>query len=72
MSFWYNVTTGQIETDENRSRGATVMGPYATEQEARDALETARRNTERWDEEDREWQHKNEAPGWDDEGHDRR
>ena len=65
MSFWYNVTTGQIETDENRSRGAMVMGPYATEREAREALETARKNNERWDEADEEWEHRNEAPGRD-------
>ena len=38
MSFWYNVDTGQVETDENRSRGEQVLGPYATEEEARGAL----------------------------------
>ncbi|GAA6525816.1 methionine aminopeptidase [Intrasporangium sp. DVR] len=67
MSFWYNVDTGQVETDENRSRGAQVMGPYDTEVEAREALEHARERTEKWDAEDREWEHRNEAPGWDDE-----
>lgn len=68
MSFWYNVDTGQVETDENRSRGAKIMGPYTTEAEARTALEKARARTEKWDEEDREWQHRGEAPGLDDEG----
>ena len=34
MSFWYNVDTGQVETDDNRSRGEQVLGPYATEAEA--------------------------------------
>lgn len=67
MSFWYNVDTGQVETDENRSRGAEVMGPYQSEAEARQALELARARTEKWDEEDREWEHRNETPGWDDE-----
>jgi hypothetical protein len=66
MQFWYNVSTGEVETDENRSRGANIMGPYKTEQEARDALETARANAERWDEEDREWEQRNAPPGWDD------
>lgn len=68
MSFWYNVRTGEVETDENRSRADEVMGPYETEDEARQALETARARTEKWDEEDREWEQKNAAPGWDDEG----
>lgn len=55
MSFWYNVDTGQVENDENRSRGEQVLGPYATEAEAQQALDRARANTEKWDEEDRDW-----------------
>ena len=55
MSFWYNVDTGQVETDENRSRGEQVLGPYATEAEARAALDTAHARTEKWDAEDRAW-----------------
>lgn len=55
MSFWYNVDTKQVETDDNRSRDANVMGPYDSEAEARGALDTAREKTEKWDEEDREW-----------------
>lgn len=70
MSFWFNVDTGEVETDENRSRGEQVLGPYATEEEARDALARARENTERWDSEDRDWNEKRAAPGWDEETHD--
>ena len=55
MSFWYNVDTGQVETDENRSRGEQVLGPYATEAEAQAALATAHEKTEQWDSEDRDW-----------------
>ena len=55
MSFWYNVDTGQVETDDNRSRGEQVLGPYATEAEARAALETAHKKTEAWDAADRAW-----------------
>lgn len=55
MAYWFNINTGTVETDENRSRGEDVMGPYATEEEATHALETARAKTERWDEEDRAW-----------------
>lgn len=56
MPYWYNITTGAVENDENRSRNDNVMGPYATEEEASRALETARERTEKWDEEDREWE----------------
>lgn len=55
MAYWYNVETGEVETEENRSRGEDVMGPYATAEEASRALEIAREKTERWDEEDRAW-----------------
>ena len=66
MSYWYNVDTGKVETDENRSRSELVLGPYATEEEARRAVETARARTDKWDEEDRAWRDKG-ASGWDDE-----
>ena len=52
MKYWYNVDTGQVETDDTRSQDATVMGPYDTHDAAAAALETARANTERWDAED--------------------
>ena len=58
MAYWYNIETGQVESEENRSRGADVMGPYESEDEARNALATARAKTEEWDEQDRreqEW-----------------
>ena len=69
MSFWYNVDTGQVETDENRSRGELVLGPYATEEEARKAIESAHARTEKWDAEDREWRERGAAgtSAWDDE-----
>src|SRR4051794_8673792 len=55
VSFWYNVDTGQVETDENRSRGEQVLGPYPTEAAARAALDSAHKRTEQWDAEDRDW-----------------
>ncbi|MEO6999443.1 MAG: methionine aminopeptidase [Terracoccus sp.] len=58
MSFWYNVDTGKVETDENRSRGEQVLGPYATEADAQAALDKARSNTEKWDSDDRSWNEK--------------
>ncbi len=58
MAYWFNIETRQVETDETRSQNADVMGPYETEAEAAAALQTARENTEKWDEEERrerEW-----------------
>ena len=56
MQYWYNVSTSQVETDDTRSQGAEVMGPYDSEAEAAQALDTARARTEAWDKEDREWE----------------
>jgi hypothetical protein len=53
--FWYNTRTGQVETDENKGQSKDLLGPYPTQAEAAQALETARRRTEDWDEEDRRW-----------------
>ena len=39
------------------------MGPYDSEEAAAAALETARANTERWDEEDREWDERGSTSG---------
>ena len=55
MKYWYNVDTGEVQTDDTKSRGELVMGPYETEAEARNALASARARTEQWDEQDREW-----------------
>lgn len=56
MPYWYNITTGKVESDEERSRNDQVMGPYDSEAEAAAALATARTRTEEWDEDDREWE----------------
>jgi hypothetical protein len=53
--FWYNTRTGQVETDVDKGQGKDLMGPYGTREEAAQALESARRRTEAWDEEDRRW-----------------
>jgi hypothetical protein len=53
--FWYNTRTGQVESDEDKGQGKDLMGPYPTREEAAQALDSARRRTEAWDEEDRRW-----------------
>lgn len=55
MSYWYNVDSGQVEHDNDTDPKAKLMGPYATEDEARAALETSRQKNEAWDKEDAEW-----------------
>ncbi len=67
MSFWYNVDTGKVEDDDHRSRGEQVLGPYATEAEARAALDRAHANTDKWDAEDRAWNQTGSASLDDDE-----
>ncbi|MGG5260963.1 methionine aminopeptidase [Phycicoccus avicenniae] len=58
MPYWYNVDTGQVETDADRSQDANVLGPYDSQDAAARALDTAREKTEQWDAEDREWDEK--------------
>lgn len=53
--YWYNLRTGQVETEGSKSRGEDLMGPYATHDEAAHALQKARERTEEWDEADRRW-----------------
>ena len=55
MAFWFNVSTGQVEDDTNKSPQDRLMGPYDTHAAAEQALAHARENTERWDAEDKEW-----------------
>lgn len=63
MSYWFNTSTGQVETDETRGQAQDVMGPYETEAEARNALTTAHDRTEKWDQEDRNWNSRGSAAG---------
>lgn len=66
MAYWYNLDTKSVESDDTRGQNANVLGPYDTEAEAAAAIERTRENNERWDEEDREWDQRGAAPGWDD------
>jgi len=55
MGFWFNVTTGQVEDDANKSPQDRLLGPFDTQVEAEQALSHAKENTERWDAEDKAW-----------------
>ena len=66
MVYWYNVDRGEVQSDAERGQNANVLGPYETAEDASRALETAREKTERWDEEDREWEEKGTTRATDD------
>ena len=53
--FFYNTATGQVEELANRGQSKDLLGPYPTREAAAAALETARKRTEDWDNEDRRW-----------------
>ena len=55
MAFWFNVSTGQVEDDANKSPQDRLMGPFDTHAAAEQALSRAKENTERWDAEDKKW-----------------
>jgi hypothetical protein len=56
MAYWYNVSSGQVESDDNKSQGEALMGPYPSQAEAANARQTARERTEAWDAADKEWE----------------
>jgi hypothetical protein len=66
VSYWYNTATGQVETDDDRGQAQDVMGPYETREEASRALQSARQRTEKWDQEDREWEERGSRSANDD------
>lgn len=51
--WWFNLRTLQVEQGPG-APNAERMGPYASRQEADEALERARARTEAWDSEDEE------------------
>lgn len=62
MAFWFNTRTNSVETDDNRGRDEEVMGPYPTEEAARNAYSTAAAKTEAWDEAEKA-EHEDDEPG---------
>lgn len=52
--FFFNIETKQVERGR-QSPGEQLMGPYATEEEARNALTTAAERNAAWDAEDEAW-----------------
>lgn len=54
MEFWYNLTTREVEVGP-QSDYSQLMGPYTSREDAQRALQTAAENTQRWDENEREY-----------------
>jgi hypothetical protein len=54
-TYYFNTRTGLVEDLEDKSPSRDLLGPYATREEAEQALATAHERTEKWDEEDRAW-----------------
>ncbi len=57
MKYWFNVDSKSVEShdDPARARSENLLGPYDTEAEAQDALDTAAERTQAWDDEDEAW-----------------
>lgn len=62
MAYWYNVKSGQVETDENRSPDTDVLGPYETRQAAEGALATSKRRNDAQDANDTAWNGDDQTP----------
>ncbi len=57
--WWYNLRTQKVEPDEGGTN-AERLGPFDTEEEAAQALETAAKRNEEWDAGENEWGTKGE------------
>ena len=55
MAYWYNVITHLVETDENRSGAADVLGPFTTREEAEQSIAAAHESAKKYDDEDAAW-----------------
>ena len=49
--WWFNTSTGEVEQG-HRSAWGSLMGPYASAEQARDALRLAKERNEAWDAEE--------------------
>ena len=54
VEYYFNTRTQMVEKGR-QSSWEHLMGPYDTAEEATKALETARKRSQAWDDDDREW-----------------
>ncbi|MDN5763883.1 MAG: SPOR domain-containing protein [Microlunatus sp.] len=50
--FWYDLLTKSVITDDNDTKAVNRLGPYATRDEAEQALAKIEENNRAWDEDD--------------------
>lgn len=55
MAYWYDIEKDTVIKSDRSMFHGKLMGPYDTEEDARNALRTAAERTRKWDEEDAEW-----------------
>ncbi|GAB4086162.1 hypothetical protein GCM10028784_27920 [Myceligenerans cantabricum] len=55
--YWYNTRTGKVEAG-HRSSWTSLMGPYATREEAERALQRAQSRNDSWEDDDAQWRGK--------------
>ena len=53
--YYYNLSTGEVE-EGAQSAATDRMGPYASRAEAEQALRTAAKRNEEWEQEDDAWE----------------
>jgi hypothetical protein len=53
--FYFNTRTGQVEQVEDKSQSKDLLGPYPTRADAERAVQSAQERTERWEQENRDW-----------------
>ena len=53
--YYYNLSTGQVE-EGAQSPAPDRMGPYASRAEAEQALSTAAKRNEKWEQDDEAWE----------------
>lgn len=59
MAYWYNVNTNSVEQGDETNSKSYLLGPYATQDEAQNALATAHAKSENWDAQEREFEDEN-------------
>lgn len=53
-SFWYDLNSKSVITDDNDTKATDRLGPYATREEAENALDRVDERNKAWDDDD-EW-----------------
>ncbi len=50
--FWYDLKTKSVVADDHNTKATDRLGPYATREEAENALELVEERNQAWDDDD--------------------